>query len=526
MTNKIKNIDIDSFLESEFSSNDKNLENQTTRHSNLKNQNDKKGYEKKKLESFTKQIEKSLVQKESEIIDEKSLGNIKRIYDEVSHFDRDLMKSFEKIETESLNVLRNISQKYSKSFIETHNFFETNVKKNINKIELEFNEYLKKNNFMKADFKIYEIKREVNKLSDKHYILKEKIIQRCLYLERKIFEKYTDYKNKELLDKENLINEKISLIKNHYEKNEIEPLKKSIFELENEITRLSFVDKVQISNITKVYSFIFFSKKKIIECEKLDMNRYKDDMNKLIDKFYEKIIQKDLNSSVSIYKQIVDLYEFIDERFFDEKIKFQTKINEIYSKINELTLSLNVSNFLENYAIGNLIKKIKDYFKHLRTTRNIDIVNIENLIEEAEKTNKLNSNKELKNLHSSLLKLKDKYESDLKKKKLEALRGNEIKKNDKKIKEKKFQNSKVVEDLRKEGVENIKKKEVKIDISKDTKIEILKNINELYKEITLEEFGDEKIKKAKNLKEVVSKCPIKKDKKDKFLKMIDEIIKK
>ena len=511
------NIDIDSFLEGELDN--KSLENQNTL--NVKKDKAKKNLEEIKLESFTKQIKKSLIQKESEIIDEKNLENIKKIYDEVSHFDKDLMKSFEKIEKESLNVLKNISQKYSKSFIETHKSFENNIKKNISKIEMEFNENLEKNNFIKADFKILEMKKEANNLLDKHYFLKEKIIQRSMYLERKLFEKYNEYKSRDLLEKENLIGEKISLIKNHYKKDEIELLKKRVFELENEILRLSFVDKIQSPNIIKAYSFIVYSKKKILESENLEIEKYKEDMNKLTDKFYEKLIQKDLNSSVSIYKQIVDLYELIDERFFDEKINFQTKINEIYSKINELTLSLNVSNFLENYSIGNLIKKIKDYFKHLKTTKNIDIVNIENLIDDIRKTNKLNSNKELENLYSSLLKLKDKYESDLKKKKLEALRENEIKKNDKVV------SRKIKENLKSEKMENVKKKEeVKIDISKDTKIEILKKINELYKEINLEEFGEEKIKKAKKLKEVVSKCPIKKDKKDKFLKMIDEIINK
>ena len=523
-----EDIDIDNFLDNLDKKNEVQNDNLNSVNSNnnndKSNQNFSKSFEREQnnqfndLQKIGDEIRDRLTKKEASAFEEEDIKKLKDIYLEISSFDKSLIKNFESIEKESSKILKNVSQKYSKNFIENHKLFETKIKQKVVSFKIEFEKCLKENKFLQADNFLKEIKNQANGLLDKNFYLKEYILNLCGNLEKNFFESFLNYKENKLIPSFKRINIKAVELKSYLEKNSnLKLIEQKVLEIDFELSKLNFYDKFESKNMGRVYEVLILAKQKILEKEKSDEKNIVDKLNRLIENFYEKYVQKDLDDCVVLYKKITDCYELIDEKFFDTKINFQIKLNEIYSNINSLTLSLNVSNFLENYSIGKLIEKSELYLEHTKNPKEIDILALNGLLKEIAEKLMRKKNKELEDIFNKLNDIKNQYLENKKVQKESFLENSKIEKKEV------VQNNtpqKNVETNTDENVNNSKN-------TNEDKIKFIKYINSLYEEISNEKSLIMKKEKARNLKVLLNESSnLKKEKKDKILEFIEEILQK
>jgi hypothetical protein len=360
-------IDIDSFLDS-------------INKEEIK-ENSQERQEKKKDISldFQKDVEDKIYTTTKEF-ENKDFEALKLIYDEVKSFDADLPSKFSGIDTKSREVLEQLGDKYTKEYVKITKENAKELSSKINSNLQLLDTQLKEHEFSKA-------------LETFRYILKGYSYFPKVLLKERI-ELSTKIKNKEVEiysylatfreEKQKSIkkqlSENVSKL-NHIMKNENDY---SLKELEKAVVSL----QMSIQNIHELMAVLLIKEKSIatkflIHAENYLLKKYEEEferrsnnINTLFEKFHESYIQKDLDSVLLIYNEILIEFKTLPDYFIEKKTNIYLEINKLFTSINKLIISVNMSRFVESYEYSKKIDSIKEYLFHLEKKQSVDIKNL------------------------------------------------------------------------------------------------------------------------------------------------------
>lgn len=365
-------LDIDSFLNEHSDSSVNNVQNDVkkTREINLID-----------LE-FQKDVEDRLHYQEDKAKN-KDIKVLKQLYNEVKNFDEDLLNKFLGIEFEGKETLSKLGNKYSDEFSKVN---KNNIKIISKKIEEDLKileTKLKSEEFHQALDIFKDIIQNYNYLPKSH--LKERV-EVSSVLRKKEIEIYElinvhkiNIKNK---TKDMLI-KKIMSLKKELENKNISGIEILINEIQTIIASIPIIiapilsdEKIKASKVLLVAENYLLKEYDKIFKHKISM------IDKQLEKFHRCYLNKDLNSSLLVYNEILIIFKELPDVFLDQKIDAYKKINKTFGFLNKLMISQNVFMFMETYEYSKKIEAIKEYLWHVSQTKQVNLKKLHSLKED------------------------------------------------------------------------------------------------------------------------------------------------
>ena len=258
---------------------------------------------------------------------------------------------------ETKNSIKKLSQNFNDK-----NIYKIKEEHNKRKLEIEKILFLVEKKILEKNFDncFFNLKKcEKILLEQKHISNLDNIYERISKLEKKLFLSIEDDFENELKKKKdkfkNLSNKLIKHIRDQDFKNILLIHKK----IEIEIEKLSNSDFIMLSKkFNEISSILKFSK------SVLEKNENKIFENKIlkIEKLFKKIdfylINKEDKKAIKIYEEIIEIFLKLKNRNLIKKIKIYKKIKSYYSKIEDISKTINIIKLSKEYQKNEIKKKI------------------------------------------------------------------------------------------------------------------------------------------------------------------------
>jgi len=325
---------------------------------------------------FQKDVEDKLynVEKEGSSADYELL---KKIFLEVKDFDLDLTSKFLGIESKSDLVLKSLGEKYSGNFLKK-------VKSNVNLLTKildsdmqKTREFLNNNLFTEALDCFHIISVNYEKFPDEFIEEKIDVSNRIKKLEIEVFEKINKFRDSDLIHKKVALKKALTILSKNLIKDNIQAIKEKISNL---IYLLDSIPKIFISDISKERIYIakvLFKAELFLKKEyEREFNSKKKIINGLVEKFHNFYLKADVENTVLTYDEILFEFKSLPEVFLEEKIKIYNEINKLYGLVGKLLLKSHVSLFLESYKGSKILEESKEYLRHCKLQKKINLENL------------------------------------------------------------------------------------------------------------------------------------------------------
>lgn len=352
-------IDIDSFLD-KFNLDEEKKENKTGE--NILNKLD-----------FQKDVEENLVKIEKKA-SSSEFDVLKNIYSHVKNFDSDLTSKFLDISSGSKSILKNLGDNYSDGFYQAISNNVSIIEKELNlKIE-KLNSSIQTNDFNLIFNLFNELLLKLNSFPEEFYIKKIQYFEKIKLIEIKIFDNLNLFKKKDLIELKTQIKNLILTLNKSLKL-------KNITKIKNNINNLNHVlKKVPVVFTSEIILERTASAKIILKAENFIKNELEEDFKSSVDlivnlftKFQKAILDRNLNSTITIYDEILIEFNSLPQIFLKEKIELFKEINIMYGSINDLLLKNRATMFLESYNYSKILEEIRDYLNQVKRIGRVDI---------------------------------------------------------------------------------------------------------------------------------------------------------
>lgn len=381
-------IDIDSFLEKQKtgfkSSFNKNNNSKLESIENLENSNPINNL------NFEVKVEKDL-EDITQISKDNNLNVLSKLYNEVKKFDSDLINKFSKIELKGSDVLNDLSKKYSSKYLKNLNSRVNIVSNLLDKNIINFNSYLKLDDFEKL-YKEYNLMlANYNSFPNEFLSLKLKYLEKVKSIEINFNKKIYNFKNGKLLLIKSKLNKCLIFLEKSLKLKNKDNILKCLSFISSLLNKIPVyflsdisLEKIKISKLVRV-SEIYLNNEFLN-----DYNYKRKVIYSMFEKFRKYYLSSNLDKLLLTYDEILLSFKTMPNVNLEDKLDLNNKINNLNSDIHKLMLNLQVSTLIQGYNNAKILQETKDYLKESKLKKS---VNVENL----------------KLLKQNLMKVSDKY---------------------------------------------------------------------------------------------------------------------
>lgn len=330
---------------------------------------EKKDQTKHKSLDFQREVEENL-QDTVEQTKNEEFAVMKKIYEEIKNFDKDLPQKFLGIEKKGMSALKQIGGLYSKNYISKLTTYCEQLDNQISSKLALIDRSISESHFAQVIKTIMEAEQLLqtypNQYSERksvqYLLVREKQAQAYALLAKK---------KKELLPetRKQLIGT-MMIVQKSIQERDLEKTKSAIAQLESQLQLLpKFLITELLDEREKAMQVLYNAHKTIYDWEKELFVEQEERISSYIDLLHKAQDEKNLEHALTIYNQILIEFKELPELFLDKKINLLQKVNELYEVINSLVISNHVTTFLSAYNTSKEVEEIYTLLEHFKSQR-------------------------------------------------------------------------------------------------------------------------------------------------------------
>lgn len=349
-------IDIDSFLE-KFDEKPQKIEK-------------KKPYEVDL--NFQKEIEDKLEHLKEGVQDE-DYAILRKVYEEVKKFDEDLPNKFLGIEKRSAVTLKDLGEQYSGNYLARSKEQVGHITSHITGALTGIDQNLNQRNYVTLLRDLDSVKKLFTKFPVGFLKEKTQLENEIVTREVNIYSALENYKKTKGKEIEHKLADYTVQLNKLISSKSLKDVENKVEEVEHYVDR---IPKILLSILTedkmKVLQALSTANRHLESLYISEFENSKKELYVLFDKFQKSLLDKNLESCVVIYDEILLSFEKMPPVFIEQKVELYKHINTLYSSINSLVINTNVSLFLDAYKHSKSVDEIKDFLKTAKLTGSVN----------------------------------------------------------------------------------------------------------------------------------------------------------